>query len=125
MAFFCTRWFLLKLSLFGSKPSSRWQEELEKVIRGSEIFIVLISEHSVNSGRIKKEVDWAKNEQEQGGCVQTIFPIKVVDKSTFRDLNLEEFYGMEYPGDAGKDLFNELSKWLVVFPRRRKKDWKI
>ncbi len=87
--------------------------------------MILISEHSVNSGWVKKEVDWAKNELEKGGCVQTIYPIKVVDKYTFRDLNLEEFHGMEYPGDARKDLFNELSKWLVVLPRRRKKGWKI
>ncbi|MCK4766542.1 MAG: AAA-like domain-containing protein [Candidatus Aminicenantes bacterium] len=88
----------------GILVGTKWAEEIEKQLRESEIFIVLLSKESIRSEMVRQEVKLAHQLSQERGGKFTILPVRV------------DFDG-ELPHDLGVYLDSiQYAKWTPGVP---------
>ncbi len=103
--------------------SDRWAQRLEQMVRAADVFLVLATQQSAESEWVRREIAWAKEELERGGCVRRILPLKIADRSWRKFPELHEFQRMDFPRRPGRDVYEELARTLAILPRRRAAGW--
>jgi hypothetical protein len=104
-------------------PSDMWAKKLEQEVKASDVVLVLATRNSAASKWVGKEIDWARSELEQGGCVRRILPLKVPDRSWQKFTMLHDVQFMRFPLRPSRDDYERLARTLAILPRRRHTGW--
>ncbi|MCK5210522.1 MAG: toll/interleukin-1 receptor domain-containing protein [Cyclobacteriaceae bacterium] len=104
-------------------PSEPWAEALEGVIRGCDLFLVLLTDKAATSEWVKKEVEWALEEIEKGGCVSRILPLRVDNIGWHAFPELHQFHAFELKKTPTQESFGVLARSLMGLSRRRSAGW--
>jgi hypothetical protein len=118
-----TRGIAIQRDVNQIRAGDRWATKLEEAVKAADIFVILASKQSARSKWVRREIEWAKQELEAGGCVRTIIPLKLPDRSWQRFPELHEFQYMAMPFAANRTSYEKLARTLAVLPRRRSAGW--
>ena len=104
-------------------PSEPWREALERVIRGCDLFLVLLADKTATAEWVPRDVAWALEEIEQGSCVSRILPL-VVDKAGWEAFpRLHQFHAFDLTRTPSRERFGALARSISGLSRRRIVGW--
>ena len=104
-------------------PSEPWAEALERVIRGCDLFLVLLTDKAATAKWVPREVAWALEEIEHGGCVSRILPLRVDNAGWDAFPELHQFHAFELTRTPSQERFGALARSLSGLSRRRIVGW--
>lgn len=91
-------------------PSEPWAEALERVIRGCDLFLVLLTDKAATAKWAPREVVWALEEIEHGGCVSRILPLRVDNAGWDAFPELHQFHAFEFTKTPSRERFGALAR---------------
>jgi hypothetical protein len=87
------------------KGGQKLHEQIDQAIRVHDKLVLVLSEHSIQSGWVMTEIRKARK-AELGDRRRKLFPIRLVDMDTLRDWEC-------FDADTGKDLAVEVREYFI------------
>jgi uncharacterized protein YjbI with pentapeptide repeats len=87
------------------RPGSRMEEQIDSAIRLYDKLLLVLSEHSLNSGWVKTEIRKARECEREAG-LHKLLPIRLLDIEALRQWKW-------FDADSGRDLANEVREYFI------------